>query len=82
MSEVKTDLDGVFIRSTYDYDQFMVIQGSKIAQPWIVDRLVDSMQLSKVTSVMIVNEKNEIIDGAHSLEACKRLKYPVLYVTV
>ena len=73
------------IQHTQDYTLFERISGNrKLSQPH-VNRLLEAIQDSPDTityNPIIVNDKFEVIDGQHRLEAIKKLGLPVHYVKV
>lgn len=73
------------IQSTQDYPLFKRISGNRtLSQPHI-KRLLEAIQDSPETitfNPIIVNDRMEVIDGQHRLEAIKKLNLPVHYVKV
>lgn len=70
------------IYKTYDLDAFSILKGNRdIIWPH-VDRLEDSMeQDGMLVNPICVNEKLQIIDGQHTIEAAKRTKgYVYFYI--
>lgn len=71
------------IHQTEDYTLFKRILGNrKMSQPHI-NRLIDAIsQDASVISYnpIVVNEKYEVVDGQHRLEAIKKLGLPVHYI--
>ena len=66
---------------TYNYSQFRFANYNRIVDPKHVQQLVNEVKGGHpLLSPVIVNEKFEIIDGQHRLEALKRLKEPVEYI--
>lgn len=73
------------IQSTQDYTLFKRISGNRILSKPHVNRLLEAIQESPDTityNPIIVNDKYEVIDGQHRLEAIKKLGLPVHYVKV
>ncbi len=67
------------IYETYDYDQFRQMLGNRDAKS--ESKIVNSIQkVGYVVNPIIVNEKNEIIDGQNRLEALRSLGLPVYYI--
>jgi hypothetical protein len=66
---------------TSDYSMFKIMLGNRVIDTKRVDRIVNNIQeVGLIHAPIIVNEKFEVIDGQHRLEACKRLNLPVYYV--
>lgn len=69
-------------KKTKDYDSFKRMVGNREVSMAHARRLaeaIDAYDLSEVLPVL-VNEKMEIIDGQHRVEALRLLKQPVYYV--
>lgn len=69
------------IIATKDYSRFKTILGNRqLNQPYI-KRLMASLKVSNFLPYhpIIVNEKDELIDGQHRLEAAKQAKIEVYY---
>lgn len=64
---------------TFEYEQFRAIQGNRPISNLHVKRLVLSFNDRYLVSPICVNEKMDIIDGQHRLEAAKELNLPVRY---
>ena len=73
------------IQSTSDYSAFGTIEGNRSIRPAHVKRLKEAIAVDP-TSIMynpiLTNEKLEVIDGQHRLQAIKELELPVYYITV
>lgn len=70
------------ILMTENYDFFKFSKHNRKIAEKAVKRLMTSLtniNLSEINPIL-VNEKNEIIDGQHRLEALRRLKLPVYYI--
>lgn len=73
------------IRSTDDYTVFNTVKGNRTVRPTHVKRLrlaIGTDPESIKYNPLLVNEKWEVIDGQHRLEAIKQLELPVYYVQV
>lgn len=72
------------IVSTKKYSQFKNILGNRQLSKEHIHALSVEIQRNNLLEVcpVIVNEKMEVIDGQHRLEAAKRLGIPVPYVKV
>lgn len=69
-----------FIYVTSNYDEFSYFKGNREIEPQAVRALIESIKkVGYLNSVIIVNEKMEIIDGQHRFVACKELGLPIYY---
>ena len=73
------------IQSTNNYSAFGTIDGNRSIRPAHVKRLKEAISVDP-TSIMynpiLTNEKLEVIDGQHRLQAIEELELPVYYITV
>ena len=67
---------------TSDYSMFKILYGNRSTHPLHVHRLTKSMKERHLVSPIIVNERMEVIDGQHRLEASKASGVPVRYIVV
>ena len=65
---------------TTDYSMFKLIKGNRVVSLAHVERLKMSFQKKYLFSPIIVNSRNEIIDGQHRYMAAKALKLPIHYM--
>lgn len=68
------------VYKTTDYHLFMSIDGNRNKNPLHISKLKKSMKNNYLFTVIIVNEKYEIIDGQHRFECIKELKLPLYYI--
>lgn len=68
------------VYSTFNYDQFKLLDGNRMVHPGHLHRLKKSFEEKQLIIPIIVNEKNQVIDGQHRLEVCKQLNLPVYYI--
>jgi len=71
------------IQKTEDYNFFKRIKGNRSINKAQVSKLVASFGLTPelATAVpIIINDKNEIIDGQHRFEAWKKLNLPIYFL--
>ncbi len=68
------------VYSTFNYDQFKMLDGNRMVHPGHLHRLKKSFEEKQLVIPIIVNEKNQVIDGQHRLEVCKQLNLPVYYI--
>lgn len=72
----------VRVEETKDYDQFVNLHGNRKLDKTHVKRLIQKMTTEgNLTEIfpIVVNEKMEVIDGQHRLEALRQLEWPVFY---
>lgn len=76
--------DKTSVLSTKNYDQFQTILGNRLTNYDHIRTLVREITAKNLlaTCPIIVNEKMEVIDGQHRLEAAKLLGVPIYYVKV
>ena len=70
--------------STKDYDRFSVIGGNRDVSQGHVKKLINSIENTNYLEQhpLLVNEKFEIIDGQHRLEAAKKLGTELFYTVI
>lgn len=62
------------IKRTNNYDMFKRLEGNRFVDPKKVNKLKKSInEVGYISNPIIVNEKMEVIDGQHRLEALKEL---------
>ncbi len=77
------EMEELKIRKTSDYGMFKRMIGNRPVKEGHVRRLMDSMKkVGLIPEPIIINEKFEVINGQHRLEACKRLGLPVYYAII
>lgn len=67
---------------TTDYDMFETIEGNREVNRLHLRRLKQSIEEKYITVPIIINEKNQIIDGQHRFQSAKELEKPVYYIKV
>lgn len=73
------------IQETQDYSLFRRIKGNRTVSQPHVNRLLEAIKNDPKTityNPIIVNQKMEVIDGQHRLEAIKKSELPVHYIKV
>lgn len=70
------------ILSTYEYNQFKRIKGNRKVNFKNLGKIINSMKKKQLIIPILVNEKYEVIDGQHRLQACIELGLPVYYYMV
>ena len=68
------------IHSTTDYSQFKYIKGNRELVEAHVKKLSDQISKKDFQIPIIVNEKMEVCEGQHRLEAYKSLGMPITYM--
>jgi hypothetical protein len=70
------------IHRTQNYDLFQIILSNREVDASHVKKLARSIQRKNLLYVrpVIVNNKMQVIDGQHRIEACKLLNEPVYYI--
>jgi hypothetical protein len=64
------------VYETNDYSMFKTLEGNREINQLHIRRLVKSFGESYLFSPIIINEKYEVIDGQHRIQAAKELKLP------
>lgn len=77
-----TDQPVNMVYITTNYEQFKLMDNNRDINLLHVRRLVESFQEQHLVCPVIVNERMEIIDGQHRLEASKETGMPVYYIMV
>lgn len=72
------------ILSTTNYSQFKPLKGNRRVVQGHLKNIIISIQENNLLSVqpILVNEKYEIVDGQHRLEAARRMNIEIYYVVV
>lgn len=68
------------VHTTNDYFLFKPIDGNRNKNLLHINRLKKSMSENYLFTVIIVNEKYEIIDGQHRFDVIQELKLPLNYI--
>lgn len=68
------------VHTTTDYSLFKSIDGNRTKNKAHVKKLKKSMEEKYLFTVIIVNEKYEIIDGQHRFECIQELELPLNYI--
>lgn len=76
----KNDKKVCNVYSTTDYSKFKIFKGNRTINLHNLKRIKDSFSEKQLISIVIVNEKYEIIDGQHRFTASKNLGLPVYYI--
>lgn len=70
------------IITTTDYSIFTKMKGNRVVNEKHVKKLMKAFERNYLKTPIFVNEKMEVIDGQHRLEAASRMGYPVFYYKV
>ena len=70
------------VKITYDYGKFKNLYGNRQIYPRQLDKLKISMSKKRLDVPILVNENFEVIDGQHTLEVRRSLKWPILYIVM
>lgn len=70
------------IITTTDYSIFTKMKGNRVVNEKHVRKLMKAFENNYLKTPIFVNEKMEVIDGQHRLEAASRMGYPVFYYKV
>jgi hypothetical protein len=68
------------VHTTTDYHLFKSIDGNRNKNLLHINRLKKSMTENYLFTIIVVNEKYEIIDGQHRFDVIEELKLPLHYV--
>lgn len=68
------------VNQTNDYEMFKTLDGNRTVNKLHVSRLKESFKTAYLLSPILINQKNQIIDGQHRFEAAKTLGLPVNYI--
>lgn len=79
---VITDQPVNMVYITTDYNQFKTLNDNREVNNIHVKRLVDSFNEMHLVCPIIVNEKMEVIDGQHRLQASIETGLPIYYIQV
>jgi hypothetical protein len=71
-------VDRVFVTS--DYTKFRTLSGNRSLNCVNRNRIFKSMSTNLLYTIVVVNEKFEVIDGQHRIDCLRELKKPIHYV--
>ena len=78
MTKIKNE--PIIVQTTKDYSLFKTLIGNRDVNEIHLKRLKESIKANYLTTIIIVNENLEIIDGQHRFLICKELNLPVNYI--
>lgn len=70
------------VHQTKDYAMFSTLSGNRELNALHLSRLKDSIKQNYLMTIIVVNEKFQIIDGQHRFNVCKELGLPINYIIV
>jgi hypothetical protein len=73
-------MNDIQVHTTKDYSLFKTLNGNRDVNQLHLTRLKESMKKNHLTTIIMVNEKFQIIDGQHRFLISQELKLPVNYI--
>lgn len=73
-------MNTIQVHTTTDYSLFKTLNGNRDVNQIHLCRLRESMKKNHLTTIIMVNEKFEIIDGQHRFLISQELKLPINYI--
>jgi hypothetical protein len=73
-------MNDIQVHTTKDYSLFKTLNGNRDVNQLHLTRLKESMKKNHLTTIIMVNEKFEIIDGQHRFLVSQELKLPINYI--
>lgn len=73
-------MNTIQVHTTTDYSLFKTLNGNRDVNHLHLSRLKESMKIKHLTTIIMVNEKFEIIDGQHRFLISQELKLPINYI--
>lgn len=73
-------MNEIQVHTTKDYSLFKTLNGNRDVNHIHLSRLKDSMNKKHLTTIIMVNEKFEIIDGQHRFLISQELNLPINYI--
>jgi len=73
-------MNNIQVHTTKDYSLFKTLNGNREVNNLHLTRLKESMKKNHLTTIIMVNEKFEIIDGQHRFLISQELKLPINYI--
>jgi hypothetical protein len=71
------------VHITSDLSKFSAMDGNRPPNPQHIRRLADSIRVyGMLCNPILINEKNEVIDGQHRLLAAKDVQSPIYYIKI
>lgn len=73
-------MNDIQVHTTRDYSLFKTLNGNRDVNQLHLTRLKESIKQNYLTTIVMVNENFEIIDGQHRFLICQELKLPINYI--
>ena len=73
-------MNDIQVHTTNNYSLFKTLNGNRDVNQLHLTRLKESMKKNHLTTIIMVNEKLEIIDGQHRFLISQELKLPINYI--
>jgi hypothetical protein len=77
---VNVQMNYIQVHTTKDYSLFKTLNGNRDVNQLHLTRLKESIKKNHLTTIIMVNEKFEIIDGQHRFLISQELKLPINYI--
>ena len=77
---VNVPMNDIQVHTTKDYSLFKTLNGNRDVNQLHLTRLKESMNKNHLTTIIMVNENFEIIDGQHRFLISQELKLPINYI--
>ena len=68
------------VQSTTDWGRFKMMKGNRDLHEGNIQAIMNQISAHGQRQPIVINERNEVIDGQHRLVACKRLNTPVKFI--
>lgn len=79
-TQMNVPMNEIQVHTTKDYSLFKTLNGNRDVNELHLTRLKESIKQNYLTTIIMVNENFEIIDGQHRFLICKELKFPINYI--
>lgn len=79
-TNVNVPMNQIQVHTTKDYSLFKTLNGNREVNHLHLTRLKESMKKNYLTTIIMVNENFEIIDGQHRFLISQELKLPINYI--
>jgi len=73
-------MNDIQVHTTNNYSMFKTLNGNRDVNQLHLTRLKESIKKNHLTTIIMVNEKLEIIDGQHRFLISQELKLPINYI--
>jgi hypothetical protein len=80
IKNVSVPMNQIQVHTTTEYSLFKILNGNRDVNELHLRRLKESIKKNHLTTIIMVNEKFEIIDGQHRFLVCQELKLPINYI--